>query len=149
MFDGVKSRRRRRKTPSKKRVHNYKYTRTPKLLAECAGKKKKVCRSDPNCTVTKSGCRKRRSIVQKYYGPTLPNEDYSDSEYSDSDSVDSGKNKRSHKHKSKNVKRKSRRRRSSKSKKSKKVLGCGCSKNCKCRTKKRRRKSKSKSKRKH
>lgn len=94
MFDGTK---RRRKSPSKKRSHKYKYTRTPKSLSECVGKKKQVCKSDPNCIVTKVGCRKRKGMrgsVQKYFGPTLPNEDDIYSDDSDLESVDSGKFKK-------------------------------------------------------
>ena len=46
-------------------------------LGECRGKKKKVCKSDPNCTYRKSvGCVKKSKKTKrrsKFFGPIFPN----------------------------------------------------------------------------
>lgn len=63
---------------SKKRKRSktkYIYDRKEKKLGQCVGKKKSVCRSDPNCIVTKRSCRKKRNLKKTslFYGPTLSN----------------------------------------------------------------------------
>ncbi len=61
---GFGARRRRTRTAA---MRNYRYTKTK---TACTGKRTKRCRSDPNCTYTRRGCR-RRSTKTVYEGPSL------------------------------------------------------------------------------
>ena len=89
LFDGSKSRRVKRR-PTKKsksrsrpmkksrRMHkSYRSDRADHEYGECANRTKQSCVSDPNCVITKSGCRKMRqsSLLPRetFFGPSLPN----------------------------------------------------------------------------
>jgi hypothetical protein len=82
-----KSPRRSRKSPRRSRK-SPRRTRSPRRtshkflsddsvgLGNCRGKKKRICRSDPNCSYRKRvGCVGRKGTkakgAKKYYGPTL------------------------------------------------------------------------------
>ena len=65
-----------RSKKSKRSKTKYIYTiEKKKNLVNVLVKKKSVCRSDPNCIVTKRSCRKKRNLKKTglFYGPTLSN----------------------------------------------------------------------------
>ena len=75
-YDGKPRRYHKSRKRSYGKSKRYKYNRQPSELGKCVGKKKNVCASDPNCVVTKSGCRRKPNLSESgtFFGPTLPND---------------------------------------------------------------------------